>query len=334
MLQYGQWKKISISQENIEQIISQKKNLNSFNRSHLSLKTVFLPVYKLKTIGTNLYAADIFLNDTQSVVACDSNLVIFDMISGKPIKKLIGREKLINSVFAFSNGRKIISTSEDFSLIHDSVSGNFEEKIESEEAFKSAILNQGENKVIVSTLNSTIQVFDLFSGKKDLESSTFSDFGMNYIASISNSSLFFASSANKIYFWDSKLNTLNKSLALPTEKIVMIKPFDRDSKLVATTTGGASAIIDLKTFTVSKYLFGHHGQVQSAMPSEDGTIITSATDGTINIYDPTTGELLETLIVSPNGNTTIFHAQPFAKGNKILSLSSDNSAIVWQKFRL
>ena len=274
----------------------------------------------------------------------DGTARIWDVTSGKELKKMEGHTNVVISSVAFSlDGKKVVTSSWDKTArIWDVESGKELLTLVGHAHYvNSAAFSPDGKQVITGSIDHTARIWDTESGKelKKLEghsnavaSVAFSPDGKKIVTAGGNENSVRIWDANsgsglKIWKWqirmvgnrvvvDGHINTVYSAVFSPDGKKVVTGSLDRSARIWNAESGEEIKILD-----------GHEGDVFSAVFSPDGRkVVTGSGDKSVRIFDAETGTELKNL----EGHTREVMSVAFSPdGKKVVSGSTDNTARIW-----
>lgn len=253
-----------------------------------------------------------------------------------------GHRDIVNSVMYSPNGKEIVSSSNDSSVIvWDANTGNMKFELKGHEGrVNFASFNPQSNKIVSGSNDGTIRIWDALVGKelfqikvdKWIETAVYSPEG-NRIATVAQGT---------IQLWNSENGTeiLNIPVHLPEEitfngekslcfniDSMQINSvyFSPDGKrLVSASNDETVRIWDANTGKELKRLIGHHNQVTSASFNPNGQTLLSISslDGIAIIWDAQTGKML-----LREDKPYSIRSAAFSNDGKHVIFSSDNDSV-------
>ena len=253
-----------------------------------------------------------------------------------------GHRDMVNSVMFSPNGKEIVSSSNDSSVIvWDAITGNMKYELKGHKGCVNfASFNPQSNKIVSGSNDGTIRIWDALVGKELLqikvdewiETAVYSPDG-NRIATVAQGT---------IQLWDSKDGTeiLKIPVHLPEEMTFNGKKslcFNIDSmqinsvffspdgkRLVSASNDETVRIWDANTGKELKRLVGHHDQVKSASFNPNGQTVLSISwfEGIAIIWDAQTGEIL-----LREDKPYPIRSATFSNDGKHVIFSSDNDSV-------
>ncbi|WP_250285486.1 pentapeptide repeat-containing protein [Frankia sp. CiP1_Cm_nod2] len=118
------------------------------------------------------------------------------------------------------------------------------------------------------------------------------------------------------------------TVVTPPANFVRAVAFSPDGTLLAYASGNAVVLADPNTATILRVATAHTGIVNTVVFSPDGTLLASASnDGTVRIWETTTGTCQHTLTDHTNSVETVVFSPD---GTLLASASNDGTVRVWE----
>ncbi|MFP3040221.1 caspase family protein [Treponema primitia] len=255
-----------------------------------------------------------------------------------------GHFKRLQSISFSSDGRQILSRSDDRVICWDTDSGREIANFKIADQIASIKFSADEKKIITGDLFGNLELWDFIDGQK-LQSFKKSMVGMSSVAfSPDGSQIVFSSSDdNTVKFWDITVGKLIRFFSgiNKYDKIKGIRSviFSPSGKQIATGSLGNVKLYDAATGEEIRVFSGQNWPESIAF-SPDGTKLVSASDdGTIKLYDVVTGgEIGNVVKRSFTGEYRIFAEHPDESvvtaafsidGKQILSCGSSGTVKIW-----
>ena len=192
---------------------------------------------------------------------------------------------------------------------------------------KSAIFSPDGKKIVTISMENTIKMWDVVSGKiiANLIGHTSSVNSVQF--SLNGKKIVTASADHTVKIWDAASGNHILDLSGHTNEVISAS-YSPGGKTIITTSKDSTA--KLWEASSGKYvidLMGHNGYIMSVQFSPDGKrIITASGDKTAKIWDAISGKHSVDL-VGHSGN--IISVQFSPDGKKIITASTDNTATIW-----
>lgn len=269
-----------------------------------------------------------------SVGLDDSVIKIWDMVSHKEIRTLLGHRYRVNSLAYSNDGRMLVSGAEDGSVkFWDAVTGNELRTIEVYTSVRSIAISPDDTTLVLGT-ESYIKVYDLQSGKylrvlkEDNKWDDVVSTDRNPVWSVAFSadgntlaSCRFDSEA--IHLWDVRSGNHIRTLAGHSKGVCAVS-FSPTSKTLA--SGALDQTIklwDVSSGQVLQTLVGHQKQVSSLVFSPDGKLLFSGSpDSLINLWNTSTGQKTASLCSFGSQNWSAVMSDGRFDTNNLESISS------------
>lgn len=194
---------------------------------------------------------------------------------------------------------------------------------------------KGDSFAISTYKNETLKVLEVKNGMEVL--SIFSNMGKiafspngQYIASLTSSRFFFDRNRNKhrsnsITIWNAKTGAAIQSLDDPKANGEVA--FSPDGKRIVYASRNTIKIRTIESGVILSTFEGHTDSIRYVAFGPDGKRVVSASaDGTIRIWDATTGEQLQCL---KGGKYGVSYAQYSPSGKLILSIDHGKTILIW-----
>jgi len=264
----------------------------------------------------------------------DETCIIWDIISGKPLKTLVGHNEEVNSVAITPDGKIALSGSYRFCILWDTESGKVLRKLKyrNSEGINSVAITPdarfgftGSGAYSIDK-NNSCNFWDLKKGKI-LRTLNCDKEEVNSVAITPDGKMFLYGSYKKIIQWDTESGQITQKFEINNGHFsaVAITP---DNKLVLTGSDDETCILwDVESGQPLKTLKGFSGRINSVALTPDGNYAISGSDGNTCIHwDLRNGQPLKVLI-GHTKNVTAVTLTP--DGKYAVSGSEDNTCILW-----
>ena len=245
-------------------------------------------------------------------------------------KVLQGHHGYINSAVFSSNGRKVLTSSDDKTArIWDVETGKELQKLEGHiGSVRSGIFSPDGKKVVTSSGDKTARIWDVETGKVLHVLAGHTDEAIQAVFSPDGKKIVTGSADGTARIWDVETGKVLQELAASSRRIFCVT-FSPDCKKVAAGNADRDPIKIWVTETGKELLNlkGHESTVSSIVFSLDGKkIVTGSHDKTARIWDAETGKELHKL----EGHTREIVATTFSPdGKNVLTCGSDRTARIW-----
>lgn len=267
----------------------------------------------------------VFSPDGKKVAAAskDSTVRVWNVSDGKVESICIGHKDEVLSVMFSPDSKKIVTASKDSTVkIWDVQSGKIQVDYTRHTKQVNTAVFSPDGKYILSASNDyTARLWSVEDGKDITVYSRHSGNVVDLALSPDGNFLATASADNTVRIWD--LKNTKCVVCSGHEKIVNMVRFSSDGKQVVTASDdGAVGVWDVSNGN-RKLSFSHGSgfEMKSAMFNKDGTKILSASAGSAELHDSSTGEQLE------NGLYGGRFAMYSSDGKRVLT--SDGEARIW-----
>ena len=278
----------------------------------------------------------------------DSNIILWDVETGREVKTLIGHTHLVNSLVYSIDGRTIISGSWDGTIkFWDAKTGTELNTLMGHSSRVYCLAISPDGRTLASgSADSTIKIWNIETGRVITSLFGHTD-AINAISfSPDGTTLVSGSDDSVIKIWDVKRGNETKSISGNNNSILTIS-YSPDGSTFATGSKDSTITLwDSKTGTMVKRLRGHDDYVLSvAFVSGGKTLVSGSADKTIKLWDVATGNEIRTLTghrewvyslsISPDGQTIASGSfDNFLKlwdvqtGNEIKTFSGHSSGVI------
>ena len=260
----------------------------------------------------------------------DKSVRVWDLSSGREVKKLEGHTSCVTSVCFRPDGRQLASGSDDKSVrLWDLSSGREVKKLEGHTARVTSVCFSPDGRQLATGSNDkSVRVWDLSSGRevKKLEGHT------SCVTSVCFSPdgrrLASGSDDNSVRLWDLSSGREVKKLEGHTARVTSVC-FSPDGRQLASGSNDKSVRVwDLSSGREVKKLEGHTARVTSVCFSPDGRQLASGSDDkSVRVWDLSSGREVKKL-EGHSGSVTSVCFNP--DGRQLASGSNDKSVRVWE----
>ena len=281
--------------------------------------------------GKTIVTTDGRKNRNFGIIDARSTARIWNIVSGECLQKLEGHASSIRSAVFSSDGKRIVTTSEDHTTrIWDAVSGKELHKLKKHGCYlRSAALSPDGGIMITAHDDDTVSVWDVGSGREMHALQGYLPSGNSDVFSPyspDGKRIVTADGDNNARIWDAdsgkELHRLERH-----KSTVSFAAFLPDGQRIVTASHGTAHIWDVDSGKELQRLEGHTSEMHSVAFSPNGKKIAIASwDATVRIWDTCTGKGLQWLEGFING----VHTVPFSPdGNKIVTVCRDETARIW-----
>lgn len=267
----------------------------------------------------------VFSPDGKKVAAAskDSTVRVWNVSDGKVESICIGHKDEVLSVMFSPDSKKIVTASKDSTVkIWDVQSGRIQvDYTRHTKQVNTAVFSSGGKSVLSASDDYTARLWSVEDGKDITVYSGHLGSIVDLALSLDGNFLATASADNTVRIWDIK-NT-KCVVCSGHEKIVNMVRFSSDGKQVVTASDDGSVGVWDAGNGNRKLSFSHISgfEIKSAMFNKDGTKILSASAGSAELHDSSTGERLEYGLYG--GSFAIYSSD----GKRVLT--SDDEARIW-----
>jgi predicted Zn finger-like uncharacterized protein len=228
----------------------------------------------------------------------DGTAIVWDLASGKQLKRLKGHEGGTENVRITPDGRRAISCGRDKLIrIWDTETGECYRNLqEHTRRVVSVCIRSDARQAISAGLDKTLRVWDIESGKciQHLETHSFS---VNSMCISQDGKTAISGSLDKlICLWDLASGTCKKILEGHTSSVESVNLSATGKWAVTGSRDKTVRVWDIQTGDCARVLHGHMDDVYSVCLSADSKrAVSGSRDKTLRIWDLETGQCLKTL---------------------------------------
>ncbi|ETO07442.1 hypothetical protein RFI_29950, partial [Reticulomyxa filosa] len=331
------WNNIAIPHAILDYAFIEGTNFANANLEHVSFQQAFLDgtnfenaamagVYFGEHAHLNGHSGAIrkvqFSPDGTKIVSCstDKTIRLWDIASGKEIKKLEGHLHWVLGVQFSPDGSKLVSCSSDKTVrIWDVESGRELEILKGHSDLVLGAQFSPDGSSVVSCSNDkTIRIWDVGSG---IETKT-----LQGHLSVVNEALF-SPDVRSVRIWDATTGQELQKLEGHSEGVNGVHISFDGSKVVSCSDDKIIIIWDIVSGRGIQKLEGHIDLVRSVQFSPDGSkVLSCSNDKTIRVWDVMSGREIQEL----EGHSNYVRGAQFSRdGFKIVSCSDDQTIRLW-----
>jgi uncharacterized protein with WD repeat len=259
----------------------------------------------------------------------DRTIKLWDVASGRELRKLQGHSDSVYSVAFSPDGRTLASGSGDATIkLWDVVSGRELRTLQGHKYSVLSVALSPDGRTIASgSDDNTIKLWDVVSGRELRTLQGHSDKVISVAFSPDGQTIASGSDNNTIKLWDAASGRELRTLQGHTEDVRSVA-FSPDGRMVASGSKDRTIKLwDVASGLQLRTLRGHTSAVNSVVFSSDGrTIASGSYDDTIKLWDATSGRELRTL---PGHTSLVFSVAFSPDGRTIASGSYDHTIKLW-----
>ena len=272
--------------------------------------------------------------DGKHIVSCggwDPKIKVWDASTGKEIMILRGRSQWVNCVSYDSNGRFIISGSQDNTIdVWDANTGDELMTLRGHHGpVRSALFSPNGKKIVSCSIDKTIKLWDVSTYKERMAIPVGTPRVRFYSISFSPDGKWMASGSDDytVKVWDIATTTEVMTLCAHENPVLSVAFSPDGKRLVSGSADKTVKLWDVESGTELMTLRGHAKDVWHVTFSPDGKHIASAdVEGTIRVWDAITS----VEVMKINGHKRLVLSLTYSPdGAHIISASSDNTIKVW-----
>jgi len=290
-----------------------------------------LDVVVFPQLGTSYVMSVAFSPDGKTIVSGSDKIKLWDVVTGKEIRTLLGHSDSVHSVAFSPDGKTVVSGSFDRTIkLWDIITGQEICTLLGHSSTVLFVAFSPDGKTIVSCSDDeTIKLWDVDTGREIRTMSGHSNVVNSVAFSPDGKTLVSGSWDNTIKIWDVVTGKEIRTLLGHSDSVHSVA-YSPDGKTVVSgvgfqiSKGYTIKLWDVVTGHEIRTLLGHKNQVQSVVFSPDGKTVTSGSeDKTIKLWDVVTGCEIRTL----SGHSDWVNSVAFSPDNKTVASGSDDNTI-------